>query len=321
MTRHQSCITALASLLLGARSHMLEPPVREEARPLQTDSRINVDGKGVVMSRTTRRGGLRVALALACAWTWITEPLAAQGRWPGDALDYGIGIVAFAASAMEGMAEGEDAGAEFPRADTMLVLQAPAAGAPIVARFILRRPEAFSWSYALEAEEVGVEGNTLEFDYEELGVPVDSLAPGGEWVRVIYGFAAAEPRYGWVRREEGREERRTRVILWERELLDGGRSLFFSRPAGGLAFYDGPRGERVRLDLVATEDPPGDPLTADFDYRLEPLEIVGRWMKVRVVTPDYSCQFDEGPTREEVVWIEYLDESGRPRVWYYARGC
>lgn len=260
------------------------------------------------MKRSTIFDRVRVALALACAWS--AEPLAAQGRWPGDALDYGVGVVAFAASAMEGMAEGEGAAADFPRADTMLVFQAPAAGAPIVARFIMQWPEAFSWAYALEAEEAGVEGNALEFDYEELGLPVDSLAPGGDWVRVTYGFTAAAPRYGWVRREEGR----TRLILWERELIEGGRHLFHLGPAEEMALYDRPGGERVRVEITTAEG-------SIPDHRLEPLEVVGRWMKVRVVTPDNSCQFDEGPTREEIVWIEYLDERGRPRVWYYARGC
>lgn len=135
---------------------------------------------------------------------------------------------------------------------------------------------------------------------------------------MIYGFAEAEPRFGWVRREE----RRTKLLLWERELIDGGRDLFFLAPAEGLALYDSPGGERVRLEPAPVDDPRGgSPGNSVPDHRLEPLEVAGRWMKVRVVMPDYSCQPAEGPTSERTAWIEYLDERGRPRVWYYTRGC
>lgn len=234
-----------------------------------------------------------------------TGQLSAQTGWPGDARDFGVGIISFASS--------PGAGLELPAADTMVVYQSASVLSPVVARFLFRVPEAFVWDYHLETGEDGIKSNALEFGYEELGLPIDSLRPGGEWVRVIYGFAGVEPKRGWVRRTEGQ----TQVMIWAEALLSNGQPLFFAGPDKGVVFYDRPAGDRVALELVRGEKPSH----STFDYRLEPLEVEGRWMKVRVVTPDATCESDSGETKESIVWIEYLDERGRPRVWYYARGC
>lgn len=102
--------------------------------------------------------------------------------------------------------------------------------------------------------------------------------PEGSGVRVVYGFAGMEPRRGWVRNAEGK----TQVLFWAETLLDGGHDLFSLDPDRGVAFYDRPAGDRIPLELV----PGREPGNSSFDYRLEPLEVEGRWKKARVVSPD-----------------------------------
>lgn len=226
-----------------------------------------------------------------------------QGEDSARSRDYGVGVLAFEFSPAPG--------AELPRADTLVIHRTASEDSPVVGRFLFKSPDSLSWSYALETREAGIASNALEFDYEVLGLPIDSLQVGSEWVRVIYGVAAGTvPLYGWVSTRAGRRQ----VRLWAEELA---RHPLFFWPAEGMAFHARPGGERVRFEL-ARRGPAGG---AAFDYRLEPLDVEGRWMKVRVVTPNLACTAESADTREAVFWIEYLGERGRPRVWYHTRGC
>ncbi len=197
-------------------------------------------------------------------------------------------------------------------ADTLAIHQSPSENSPVVAHFTYQVPEPYIWHYTLEVYEPGIESNALEFGYEVLGLPLAAAEAEGDWFRVIYGTTAEGAlRYGWVQGVAGRTE----VLFWADELLT--RHLFFLGPDAEMAFYDEPGGALVDFGL-APRDGAGD---AASDYRLEPLEADGRWLKVRVVTPDDSCTADPLQTRERILWIEYLDQRGRPRVWYHTRGC
>lgn len=56
------------------------------------------------------------------------------------------------------------------------------------------------------------------------------------------------------------------------------------------------------------------------DYALEPLEIDGDWMRVRVKEPSDYCEFDlEVASREG--WIRWHEPDVGPTVWYFTRGC
>ena len=162
-------------------------------------------------------------LALAAALPHPT-PLAAQDAAAGSARDYGVGIVAFADWAAPGV--------ELPTADTLVIHRDASAGAPVVGRFIFQLPEPFIWEYELEIAEDGVDGNALEFDYEILGLPVDSIGHDGEWIRVIYGTAGPTYRRGWVRADQ----KRTRLLLWPEVLPE--RPLFFRDPATPGTFHE-----------------------------------------------------------------------------------
>lgn len=248
---------------------------------------------------TCLAAGLVVGLATPAA-------LRAQDPWPGPDRDRdrGRGVVAHTLESF--------APSAWPAADTLLIHGGPDESAAVVARFIFQAPQPYSWSYSVDTDEEDIENRALEFDYEILGLPVDSVAPDGAWVRVLYGRGpAGAARHGWVRPRDGH----SRAWFWDEILPD--RNLFFLGPAERIGFSDRPGGDPIDIELAP--GPLDTPPT--FDYRLEPLEVDGPWMKVRIVTPDDACIADPVATRVYEAWIEYLDDRGRPRVWYYTRGC
>lgn len=54
---------------------------------------------------------------------------------------------------------------------------------------------------------------------------------------------------------------------------------------------------------------------------LEPLELRGDWMRVRVTRPSTYCVIPPPPVRVDEGWIRWRDEEMGPWVWYYTRGC
>jgi hypothetical protein len=193
-------------------------------------------------------------------------------------------------------------------ADTIRVRRDPSSSAPILARFIytfgaVTSPET-TWAWAVESTEDSLVTNEVEFDYEEDGLPIDSIA--GDWLRVIYAVnEAGEPRAGWTQRRQD-----TGVRLWRDFLQE--RNLFFLDDQKA-AFYSSPSGTPVRLQL--TDGANGLP-----DYTMHPEEVVGPWMRVRVVTPSDYC-FDPVQPKRDTVWIRFLDARQRPTVFYHSRGC
>ncbi len=241
---------------------------------------------------------------LLAVWLAGADVLGAQDPWPGGGRDRGRGVVSHELTSFRPET--------WPAADTLQVHEAPSPSSRVLARFVFLVPEPFAWSYSLETVEEGVESRAVEFDYELLGLPIDSFPPDSSWVRVLYARGPdREPRYGWVPAADGA----ARVWPWDEILPE--RHLFFLGPADGIRFHDGPGGKAIHIDLAP--GPLASPPT--FDYRLEPMAVDGAWMQVRVVTPDDACGATAVATREYVTWIEYLDDRGRPRVWYYTRGC
>ena len=58
----------------------------------------------------------------------------------------------------------------------------------------------------------------------------------------------------------------------------------------------------------------------DDDYILEPLEVRGEWMRVKVKEPSDYCEFDLTVKSREG-WIRWYADESVPLVWYYTRGC
>jgi hypothetical protein len=208
-----------------------------------------------------------------------------QGEW--HALDHGRGVLHFREPAGAGVGT-----------DTIALLDAR--DGALAGRFLREQTENGSWRYTVEQlRGDAMSANLLEYDYEESGLPLEAIEGG--WAQVIHGLAAdAAPRHAWVRLGPAVAWR-----LWADELRV--LPLFF-RDGVEPALHDAPGGARIDF-----------PLPVD-DYTLEPDSAAGEWLRVRVTVP-HPCSGDPA-ARQAVAWIRYLDmATGRPRVWYYTRGC
>lgn len=201
-------------------------------------------------------------------------------------------------------------------ADTFRILSAPRSDAPPVGR-------AFHEDFRLfvEASEEGLVDGALEVGYEEQALPVLRSAPDGCWLEVSFAFDGdGEPRTGWVDRDHPGLEYHS----WDGWLREQG-ALFFADP-DSITFFTAPDGDPRERPLEPTAGSLG------FDYAMYPVSPDAgsrsaggeRWMEVRVVSPSDHCSDpDSAPesSLEERVWIRYLTDAGRPRVWYFTRGC
>lgn len=59
---------------------------------------------------------------------------------------------------------------------------------------------------------------------------------------------------------------------------------------------------------------------AKHEYLLEPLEIRGDWMRVRVKQPSDHC-WDPPEVRVDEGWVRWRGPERGPWVWYHSRGC
>ena len=223
--------------------------------------------------------------------------------------DRGIGIVTFdqgaGADTRSGGASGRLTADAFV-ADTIVLLRDTTAR-QVAARYILRT-NGSSWSYAVESREAA-ERASLEFEYEVEGLPADLVTADARWVRAIYGtMPDGSARRGWIRLTPGL----TRYEAWTSILVE--RPLFFDT---GIApeFYGSPGGPAVPFPVQRHSD-------GRADYIMHPMEVRadGGWMRVRVATPSDMCGAPDA-VRQATLWIRYLSDSGRPRVWYHTRGC
>lgn len=220
------------------------------------------------------------------------EPYPIDGSAPPP-LDRGVGVVYFAR--LPGTARQ-------PTTDSLAVLADSSAGADTVALFLLREASASAYRYGVASAD-SLTPNVVEFDYEIAGMPIDTFTASG-WARVVVGFTRdGQPRTGWaaVRPDDAR------VMLWRERLPE--QSLYF---ADGVPpeFHEVPGGAARAVTFDDT-----------LGYSMQPLEVRDDWMRVRVSVP-HECRtpVDE-PARTMDAWIRFLDERGRPRVWYAPRGC
>jgi imidazolonepropionase-like amidohydrolase len=234
------------------------------------------------------------------AGAYSQGPHPSDPSWPvatrpptNESLARGIGVVAFA----------ESPGGGTGRTHLLPIHARPDASSRVVATFALHDHSGSTWSYDLQADPPA-RSNAVEFDYEEKGLPFDSLA--GSWARALYGWRADGPHLrGWVQLDPAR----TRHLLWA-DILQR-YHLVWPDPAAAR-FYDAPEGSL--MDLLVTSS---SGVRADYD--LEPLETRGEWMRVRVTVPS-TCA-GEQPSAEHLAWIRYLDSDGHPLLWPLTRGC
>lgn len=206
-------------------------------------------------------------------------------------------------------------------ADTVAIRSGPRPDATPVGRAFHR-----DYRSMVEATEEDLRDGALEVGYEERVLPVVGTTPDGRWLHVSFAFdAEGEPRTGWVDGDDPLLDHHG----WEAWLGARG-SLFFIEP-DSIAFFTARDGDRSQLPLE-----PGTG-TLGYDYILYPVsadgaeragrertEDGGPWMEVRVVSPSDYCAARDTGTELPVdtrAWIRALTDGGRPRVWYFTRGC
>jgi hypothetical protein len=197
-------------------------------------------------------------------------------------------------------------GERAPQPETLTVHTRPDATAAAVARLI----RSDMGVYALEVRTDVGESGALEHGYEDIGLPLleEPSGPAPEWLHVHYALAPdGTPLDGWLRNDTSS----VATLLWRDQLPES--PLFFLEP-DSIGFHGSPEGPPVRLELTRSDG--GE----RFDYIMYALETRAAWMRVEVVTPSNYC-FDPPAPRRDTLWIRYLDPRGRPRVWYYTRGC
>lgn len=103
------------------------------------------------------------------------------------------------------------------------------------------------------------------------------------------------------------------VTTWEERLTSELISPLFFRDEVPHILRAQPRADSERFRSV-----PASPA----EYHLEPLEIRGDWMRVRVVQPsDYCTVPVDATTRRSEGWVRWRDDDIGPWLWYYTRGC
>jgi len=218
------------------------------------------------------------------------EPYA--GVEPGDV---GVGVAY--------LRRAEDKGAP-SGTDTLLLRSEPNVAARPVGAMLFTVDTVGGTHYAIAAED-SLRPNLVEYGYEESGVPFDSADATGRWVRAMLGFASdSSTRLGWV----DTSQRGVGLVRWTEQLID--RPIFFPQPEFAAFFASPDSSQPVTV-------PPG----GDDAYAIHPLEARGPWLRVRIVEPSDNCEPDSSARRTRTVWIRYLDDRGRPNVWYYPRGC
>ena len=212
-----------------------------------------------------------------------------------DPADLGVGV-AF-------LTHAEDKGAP-AGTDTLLLRSAPNDASPPIGAMLFTVGANGITQYAVTAAD-SLRPNLVEHGYEESGVPFDSSDASGRWVRGILGFTAdSTARVGWI--DTGR--RGIGVIRWAQQLAD--RPIYFPRPEAAAFFARPDSSQRVVT-----------PRGGRDAYAIHPVGVRGPWLRVNVVMPSDNCEADSAPRRTRTLWIRYLDDRGRPNVWYYSRGC
>jgi hypothetical protein len=156
----------------------------------------------------------------------------------------------------------------------------------------------------------------IEISYSDIGFPVLAFNPDSQWVKVSLDcHDLSSTRFGWIPTQTPG----LNVQSWTTILSDRG-PFFFMRPDWMLFYARPDKSTRVHPKLIRQGSSP--------HYQLYRREVRGRWMQVECESPSSFCMTEKDVMREygvtptrEVVWIQFLDERNRPRIFYHTRGC
>ena len=190
--------------------------------------------------------------------------------------------------------------------DTQLYRAAPDRGAPPVAALVWRWWQPAGWWQKQVWAPEPLTPNLIEYAYEENAIPFDSVDATGRWRRGILGFTeAGRPWTGWLELTPT-----LRDTTWRALLLDMPLTV---EDDDDVWFHDAPDGERV----IHTKT-----LAQRGGFDVTAVEVRGDWIKVKVEHPGESCAGDLPKDRKtDEWWIRGFESNGRPRVFFFTRGC
>jgi hypothetical protein len=196
------------------------------------------------------------------------------------------------------------------QSDSMMIYDNQDESSRIIAKFLLIVPvnkNAYQYSVR-QLFSIGKQ-NFVEYGYEVDGMPFDSLNESSNWARVIFSIQSDSVlNKGWIKLHVSKN-----FFLWSKELLK--HNLFFVPLLATPIFYEKPNGNEYEFSLEKFKQ--GE---RRYNYAMHPIRAEGQWLQVLVVSPTDFCDQPINP-RKATLWIKYLDENGRPKVFYYSRGC
>jgi hypothetical protein len=170
----------------------------------------------------------------------------------------------------------------------------------------------FEWQYTFYPSKEEARGFLTGFDkYDSWGLPILSFNSDSSWAEVsLETYSSALKAQGWVNlRIPG-----TMFRIWADFLPRRSMVLRRDRP---IRFYSKPDKDSV-LNVKLFKYPDRD----EYSYILRPIRREGRWLLVELQAPISPCGNGQAEiehlygvrTTSIRVWIEYIDERGRPLV-------
>ena len=170
--------------------------------------------------------------------------------------------------------------------------------------------------FVVNEKAVSMHERLLEYAYEEAGFPILEFNADSSWMKVSLNCWDQENRStGWL----SASSQGLNIRSWT-EILSQADAFFFLKPEK-MKFYSGQGGEKeVSVNC--------DSLYSRPDYQLYRKQIQGSWMQVEFETPSSLCRSDEEVMElfgvkpvKRLLWIRFLDNRGRPTIFYNTRGC
>ena len=157
----------------------------------------------------------------------------------------------------------------------------------------------------------------IEYKDETYGIGISEIH--GDTIRLIISDKMGTPKYAWTLLDTAVVD----YILWQDYIPQQKYVFFIDSKENALQFFSSPNGERKHIVLPDAKERIymfGNTiwLAKDFDMAPTGYTANGGWLQV-----DVSVPHDEGDDDFECkrvrAWIKYLDDKGRPLVWFHTR--
>ena len=162
---------------------------------------------------------------------------------------------------------------------------------------------------------VPLSNRTIDVVYNEVyGLPILTFSPDSSWAQISLDCREMHnPPSAWVNANDARNKG-VDLQLWS-SFFNLDQAVIF-HGSSAIEFYNQPNeSSRAFPDLA------GDPKEPDYCMRV--IRTIGPWMQVYLESPSTFMK-DSGDRQTRYksssappkFWIKYLDEEGRPRIWY-----